>query len=77
MLNAKLVTQEEQPGEKPPNPIMRKVTEWEMQTALLPRGGDIYSKALLYSNRVLDLNEVFTAIENDFSIKLGHVPKKM
>ena len=77
MLNAKLVTKEEQPVEKPPNPIMLKVTEWEKQTAMLPKRSDDYSKALLYDNRVLDLNEVINTIEQDFGIKLCPAPNNL
>ena len=77
ILKEKLVTKDEQPVEKSPNPIMLKVTEWEKQTAMLPKQSDIYSKALLYDNRVLDLNDVLVAIEKDFSMEIGHVPNKV
>ena len=40
MLKVKLVTQEEQPVEKPPSPVLLKATEWEKQPALLPKRGD-------------------------------------
>ena len=51
MLELNLVTKEEQPVEKPPNPVMLKATEWEKQSAQLLKKGDEYSKALLYDKR--------------------------
>ena len=44
MLSVNLVTQEEQPVEKPPNSGLLKATEWEKQPELLPKRGDESAK---------------------------------
>ena len=62
MLELNLVTKEEQPVEKPPNPVLLKATEWEKQPALLPKRGDEYSKSLTYDHTKIYLEQVFVKI---------------
>jgi len=78
MLKVNLVTEEDLPVEKPPNPVMLKATEWEKQPALLPQKGDEYCKAVIQQNqKTMNLTRVFDGIESDYGIKLGHVPNKI
>ena len=60
MLKINLVTEEDLPVEKPPNPVMLKATEWEKQPALLPQKGDEYCKAVIQQNqKTMNLTIVF------------------